>query len=100
MTGQTDTGEPAFPSPDVFRPDGTHHAGAYHGMTLRQYAAIHLRYPDSGTEWLDDMIRQSSRMQYVVSPPAERSFSLHEVLMGLLALACVAAVVALVWLTK
>ena len=32
-----------------------------YGMTLRQYAAIKLRVPDSGTDWLDDMIRQSLR---------------------------------------
>lgn len=31
------------------------------GMTLRQYAAIKLKVPDSGTDWLDDMIRQSLR---------------------------------------
>lgn len=31
------------------------------GMTLRQYAAIHLRVPNSGTDWLDDMIRESQR---------------------------------------
>ena len=31
----------------------------FEGMTLRQYAAIHLKVPDSGTDWLDDMIRQS-----------------------------------------
>lgn len=31
------------------------------GMTLRQYAAIKLRVPDSGTEWLDEMIRKSVR---------------------------------------
>ena len=30
-------------------------------MTLRQYAAIKLRVPDSGTDWLDDMIRKSNR---------------------------------------
>ncbi len=28
-------------------------------MTLRQYAAIKLKVPDSGEEWLDDMIRKS-----------------------------------------
>lgn len=32
------------------------------GMTLRQYAAIKLRVPDSGTDWLDDMIRKSLRI--------------------------------------
>lgn len=29
------------------------------GMTLRQYAAIKLRVPDSGTDWLDEMIAKS-----------------------------------------
>ncbi len=29
------------------------------GMTLRQYAAIKLRVPDSGTDWLDEMIVKS-----------------------------------------
>ena len=31
------------------------------GMTLREYAAIKLRVPDSGTDWLDEMIRKSVR---------------------------------------
>lgn len=31
------------------------------GMTLRQYAAIKLKVPNSGTDWLDDMIRESLR---------------------------------------
>jgi hypothetical protein len=47
--------KPAFPAP----------AGVSHiteqGMTLREYAAIHLRVPDSGSEWLDEMIEQSLR---------------------------------------
>lgn len=30
-------------------------------MSLRQYAAIKLRVPNSGTDWLDEMIRQSMR---------------------------------------
>jgi hypothetical protein len=30
-------------------------------MTLREYAAIQLKVPDSGTDWLDDMIRKSQR---------------------------------------
>lgn len=34
-------------------------AKAIGGMSLRQYAAITLKVPDSGTDWLDDMIRQS-----------------------------------------
>ena len=44
--------EQAFPNPH--RTDIT-------GMTLRQYAAIKLKVPNSGTDWLDDMIRQSLR---------------------------------------
>lgn len=31
------------------------------GMTLRQYAAIKLKVPDSGDPELDDMIRKSNR---------------------------------------
>lgn len=31
------------------------------GMSLRQYAAIHLSIPDSGLPWLDDMIRKRNR---------------------------------------
>lgn len=32
-----------------------------HGMTLRQRAAIDLRVPRSGLEWLDEMIRERLR---------------------------------------
>jgi hypothetical protein len=34
------------------------------GMSLRQYAAIKLRVPDSGEEWLDKMILQSLRDEF------------------------------------
>lgn len=34
------------------------------GMSLRQYAAIKLRIPDSGEEWLDEMIRKSLRDEF------------------------------------
>ncbi len=33
-------------------------------MTLREYAAIKLCVPDSGTDWLNDMIRQSQRDRF------------------------------------
>ena len=48
---------PAFPTP----------AGIQHndGMTLRQYAAIKLRVPDSGLPWLDDMIVKSRNCNVV-----------------------------------
>lgn len=44
---------PAFPVP------GLHSDPDFNGMTLREYAAIHLRIPDSGSEWLDTMIRRA-----------------------------------------
>jgi hypothetical protein len=55
----------AFP----FAPHGQMHArgGSWYagssGMTLRQYAAIKLKAPDSGTDWLDEMIRESLRAE-------------------------------------
>jgi hypothetical protein len=35
-----------------------------HGISLREYAAIKLRVPDSGIDWLDDMIRKSQRDEF------------------------------------
>lgn len=40
---------------------------AYSDITLRQYAAIKLKVPDSGTDWLDDMIRQSLKDDFAVA---------------------------------
>lgn len=49
------------------------------GMSLREYAAIKLRVPNSGTDWLDEMIRQSLRdemagkvMQALISSDQDR----------------------------
>lgn len=47
-------GEAAFPP--VHDPN-THEFG----LTKIEYAAIHLRVPESGTDWLDEMIRESLR---------------------------------------
>ena len=55
MSAPINVGGPAFPM-------GYHPAGNsadHFGMTLRQYAAIRLRVPDSGTDWLDEMIVKS-----------------------------------------
>jgi hypothetical protein len=51
---------PAFPT------DAGHfkYQTEWKGMSLRQYAAIKLRVPDSGEEWLDDMIRKSLRDEF------------------------------------
>lgn len=57
MSAYDDEGDwPAFPH--HFTPESI---GDCVGMTLRQYAAIKLRVPNSDTEWLDNMIRQSLR---------------------------------------
>lgn len=59
MSDKIKDGGPAFPNV----PDGAGDKWSDwdHGMTLRQYAAIKLRVPKSGTEWLDEMIRESLR---------------------------------------
>ena len=49
------TGGPAFPS------HGSMGEVANQGMTLRQYAAIKLRVPESGLDWLDAMIERANR---------------------------------------
>lgn len=55
-------GGPAFPFGQVSEITGQPINGYFApGMTLRQYAAIKLKVPDSGTGWLDDMIRESLR---------------------------------------
>lgn len=51
----TNNGGPAFPVPNDANVNGQE------GMTLREYAAIHLRQPDSGYEWLDKMILAAKR---------------------------------------
>jgi hypothetical protein len=59
---QQDNGGPAFPVHGGHHPDDdprNHTLGG--GMTLRQYAAIKLRVPDSGAEWLDAMILEAKR---------------------------------------
>lgn len=50
------TGGPAFPA-QFYDERAT-------GMDLRQYAAIKLRVPQSGDDWLDDMIREARRMDF------------------------------------
>lgn len=67
-TKRIDDGGPAFPvevSADsegwlVGRQTGSQ-SGFATGLSIRQYAAIKLKVPNSGTDWLDEMIRQSLR---------------------------------------
>ena len=71
MNNQINDGGPAFPTTATAttvskREDGASvltNYGSSPGMTLRQYAAINLRVPDSGLPWLDEMIVQSNRVQ-------------------------------------
>lgn len=58
MEENIETGGPAFPCHPEIIPHRDHD---FAGMTLRQYAAIKLRVPNSGTDWLDEMIRESLR---------------------------------------
>ncbi len=52
-TTKNGDGGPAF----LLTEEGWEHLG----LSKREYAAIHLRVPDSGNEMIDDMIRASMR---------------------------------------
>ena len=60
MTIQIENGRSAFPNPALSDPTYRPVPGD-HGLSLRAYAAIHLRQPDSGIDWLDGMIRAAKR---------------------------------------
>lgn len=60
MTTLSNNGGPAFPAGCLDAWGSVRSPG----MTLRQYASITLRVPESGTDWLDDMIRQSLRDEF------------------------------------
>lgn len=49
--------KPAFPTLNEHQASA--HTWQFQGMSLREYAAIKLRVPDSGTDWLDAMIEKS-----------------------------------------
>lgn len=57
MSDINDSG-PAFPILAEQAADGWAHCG----VTLRQYAAIKLKVPDSGIDWLNEMIAKSRRL--------------------------------------
>lgn len=60
MSDTNTNGGPAFPIP--LQPgQGWQEMAPCDGMTLRQYAAIKLRVPNSGTDWLDAMIVEAKR---------------------------------------
>lgn len=63
-TTPRDDGGPAFPSQITTEDrNGAPIVTEFKGLSAREYAAIHLRVPDSGTAWLDEMIYQQIRSQ-------------------------------------
>ena len=64
----TNTGGPAFPrAPFEYIDNGNGlewDVREQSGMTLLQYAAIKLKVPDSGDDWLDEMITKSLRNDF------------------------------------
>lgn len=62
-TPKQDDGGPAFPIPGDTLLNGEY-MWPEPGMTLRQYAAITLRIPRSGTPWLDEMIEEVVRNEF------------------------------------
>ena len=66
MTDKPDDGGTAFPR--HYSPHTRYQPGEVDGMTLRQYAAVILRVPDSGTPWLDKMILKSRRDDFGWKP--------------------------------
>ena len=55
---EKETGGPAFPTEEWSASGEPQHSS---GMDLRTYAAIKLKVPDSGIDWLDAMIERSRR---------------------------------------
>lgn len=58
----TDKTNPAMPQGEswIDAIGNSYKRGALHrGLTAQEHAAIQLRVPNSGTPWLDDMIRQA-----------------------------------------
>ena len=76
-----DDGGPAFPVPGLSNLPNGDFIHPEWGMTLRQYAAIKLRVPNSGTDWLDEMIRASLRDEFAAKAMAAlipESFSQYD----------------------
>lgn len=68
----TKTGGPAFPTTKPLE----HWGDPNQGMTLREYAAIHLKVPNSGTDWLDKMIEEANKLDREMLTSHEQSNTL------------------------
>lgn len=73
MSKPIEDGGPAFPLPNRIVYSESHvsveerNSMRDSGMSLRTYAAIKLRVPESGIDWLDDMIRKSLRDSFAAN---------------------------------
>jgi len=88
MADALKTGGSAFPA-HLYDDSGRAINAGSTGLTIRQYAAIHLKVPNSGTDWLDDMIREGSRgemagraMQGLLQNPSWDKHSYSELAAG------------------
>ena len=61
---KTNGSGPAFPAMGEHNSPSGNRYVFNEGLSLRQYAAIKLRVPDSGEEWLDEMIKKSLRDEF------------------------------------
>ena len=77
---------PAFPCETVGTDKHGEYRLPYQGMTLRQYAAIKLRAPNSGTDWLDELIRTSFRDEFaakaMLSLPASKAYVMADAMLA------------------
>ena len=64
MSDEINDGGSAFPVAPLTQRDNGEYEFSDPGMTLRQYASIKLRVPESGTDWLDEMIVKSNRDRF------------------------------------
>jgi hypothetical protein len=60
---------PAKPEPTSYPIPVVFESTELEKMPLRAYAALHLRVPDSGIDWLDEMIRKARELD--ARPAAE-----------------------------
>jgi hypothetical protein len=49
------------------------------GFTAREYAALTLRVPDSGTDWLDAMIHKSNRNELAANVAVQVYPTMHNI---------------------
>lgn len=54
---------PAFP----VTPENAERNHGHPGLSAKEYAAIQLREPSSGTKWLDEMILRANEWQFISS---------------------------------